>query len=161
MAEASGDGWATHMFYGTARVLQLAGPARVSLQQRRGLFGAFRVLEATRVIMYGEETFLAGEAWRGVTGVDDAEADCAANPMAEVLDLMIRASSFSKRYVQSQLNQSPRLTSIASLSKSKASRPANDPAAQSLTTLRARASRSSAPSTHGRQRPRRKTRLLT
>ncbi|KAK4092258.1 transcriptional regulator family: Fungal Specific TF [Purpureocillium lilacinum] len=107
MAEASGDGWATHMFYGTARVLQLAGPARVSLQQRRGLFGAFRVLEATRVIMYGEETFLAGEAWRGVTGVDDAEADCAANPMAEVLDLMIRASSFSKRFFKQIENIPP------------------------------------------------------
>ncbi|UNI22373.1 hypothetical protein JDV02_008268 [Purpureocillium takamizusanense] len=91
MAEASGDGWATHMFYGTARVLQLAGPGQV-LPHRRGLFGAFRVLEATRAIIYGHDTFLSGDAWRSVVDGD------AANPMVAVLDLMIRASSFSKRF---------------------------------------------------------------
>lgn len=85
------------MFYGTSKVLQLAGPdaADLSPLQRR-LFNAFRVLEANRAIMYGDGTFLSESKWTLLSntcstqfGVPDA--------MAEVIELMIQTSSYSNQ----------------------------------------------------------------
>ncbi|KAL6859422.1 hypothetical protein J3F83DRAFT_763218 [Trichoderma novae-zelandiae] len=48
MSESSAEGWAKHMFYGTSK----------------RLFGAFRVLEVNRAILYGDATFLSENKWR-------------------------------------------------------------------------------------------------
>ncbi|KAL7905235.1 fungal-specific transcription factor domain-containing protein [Trichoderma velutinum] len=96
MSESSGEGWAKHMFYGTSKVLQLAGPDAYtsSLQQR--LLNAFRVLEANRTILYGDATFLSEGKWRVYNGLNHKAAE---NPdcMTSITELMIQTSAFSKR----------------------------------------------------------------
>lgn len=96
MSESSGEGWAKHMFYGTSKVLQLAGPDAYtsSLQQR--LLNAFRVLEANRTIMFGDATFLSESRWR-VYHNTNHEAAVVPGPTASITDLMIQTSAFSKR----------------------------------------------------------------
>ncbi|KAL6809658.1 hypothetical protein J3E69DRAFT_360499 [Trichoderma sp. SZMC 28015] len=84
------------MFYGTSKVLQLAGPDAYasSLQQR--LLNAFRVLEANRTIMFGDATFLSESKWRVYSSINHEGAeipDC----MASITELMIQTSAFSKR----------------------------------------------------------------
>lgn len=96
MAEPSGDGWAKHMFYGTSKVLQLAGPdAHQSTLQER-LVNAFRVLEANRVILYGDITFLSEARWR-LKNRTRSEQVKIPDPMMEITELMIQTSRFSKQ----------------------------------------------------------------
>lgn len=96
MSEPSGEGWAKHMFYGTSKVLQLAGPDAYasSLQQR--LLNAFRVLEANRTIMFGDATFLAESKWRIYNSINHEAAEIP-DITASITDLMIQTSAFSKR----------------------------------------------------------------
>ncbi|PTB37977.1 hypothetical protein M441DRAFT_147301 [Trichoderma asperellum CBS 433.97] len=96
MAEPSGDGWAKHMFYGTSKVLQLAGPdAHQSTLQER-LVNAFRVLEANRVILYGDITFLSEARWR-LKNRTRSEQVKIPDPMMEITELMFQTSRFSKQ----------------------------------------------------------------
>lgn len=96
MSESSGEGWAKHMFYGTSKVLQLAGPDvyASSLQQR--LLNAFRVLEANRTIMFGDATFLSESKWRACNSINHEIAETP-DPTASITELMIQTSAFSKR----------------------------------------------------------------
>ncbi|KAL7809322.1 hypothetical protein V8C44DRAFT_366232 [Trichoderma aethiopicum] len=64
ISASSGDAWAKHMFYGTSKVLQLAGPDACSSPLQQRLFSAFRVLEANRAILYGDATFLSENKWK-------------------------------------------------------------------------------------------------
>lgn len=96
MAEPTGDGWAKHMFYGTSKVLQLAGPdANLSTLQKR-LFNAFRVLEANRAILYGDGTFLSKGRW-SLNKRIRTKQDKIPDPMTEITELMIQTSRFSKQ----------------------------------------------------------------
>ncbi|KAL6894891.1 fungal-specific transcription factor domain-containing protein [Trichoderma evansii] len=96
MAEPSGDRWAKHMFYGTSKVLQLAGPdAHQSTLQKR-LLSAFRVLEANRAILYGDDTFLSKGRWSLNNRIRTKEAEIP-DPMSEITELMIQTSRFSKQ----------------------------------------------------------------
>lgn len=96
MAEPSGEGWAKHMFYGTSKVLQLAGPdAQQSTLQKR-LLSAFRVLEANRAILYGDDTFLSKGRWSLNDRIRTKEAKIP-DPMTEITELMIQTSRFSKK----------------------------------------------------------------
>ncbi|KAL6802880.1 fungal-specific transcription factor domain-containing protein [Trichoderma sp. SZMC 28013] len=96
MSESSGEGWAKHMFYGTSKVLQLAGPDAYasSLQQR--LLNAFRVLEANRTILFRDVTFLSESKWSVYDSMNHKAAeipDC----MTSIIELMVQTSAFSKR----------------------------------------------------------------
>ncbi|KAK1466953.1 hypothetical protein CMEL01_10946 [Colletotrichum melonis] len=95
MTETSGDLWAKHMLYGTARIIQSVGATGQSCQLDKRLFGAFRSLEANRAILYGEDTFLSQEPWSKSPGY------LVANPASQVeavFDLLIEISSFSKAF---------------------------------------------------------------
>lgn len=96
MAEPSGDGWAKHMLHGTSKVLQLAGPdAHQSTLQKR-LLNAFRVLEANRAVLYGDDTFLSEGKWSLNYRIKTKQATVS-DPMAEITELMIQTSRFSKQ----------------------------------------------------------------
>lgn len=96
MAESSSDGFAKHMLYGTSKVLQLTGPnAHPSTLQKR-LLNAFRVLEANRAILYGDGTFLSEDEWSFNNRARTKQA-IAPDPMADIIELMIQTSSFSKQ----------------------------------------------------------------
>ncbi|PNP38559.1 hypothetical protein TGAMA5MH_09640 [Trichoderma gamsii] len=99
MAEPSGTGFAKHMLYGTSKVLQLAGPyAHQSTLQKR-LLDAFRVLEANRAILYGDDTFLSESKWSFNNRVTTKQA-AVPDPMADIVELMIQTSRFSKQLFQ-------------------------------------------------------------
>jgi hypothetical protein len=96
MAEPSGEGWAKHMLYGTSRVLQLAGPdAQQSTLQKR-LLDAFQVLESNRAILYGDDSFLSENNWSLKSRVKTKQTT-SPHPMAEITELMIQTSRFSKQ----------------------------------------------------------------
>ncbi|KXH33569.1 hypothetical protein CNYM01_08772 [Colletotrichum nymphaeae SA-01] len=95
MTETSGDMWAKHMLYGTARIIQSVMATSTSCQLDKRLFGAFRSLEANRAILYGENTFLSQEPW------SKSRQELVANPGSQVetiFDLLIEISSFSKAF---------------------------------------------------------------
>ncbi|KAL7935946.1 fungal-specific transcription factor domain-containing protein [Trichoderma chlorosporum] len=96
MSEASGEGWAKHMFYGTAKLLQLAGPDayKSTLQQR--LLNAFRVLEANRTILFGDSTFLSENKWR-LRESTHRKNTAVPDSMTSITELMIQTSAYSKQ----------------------------------------------------------------
>ncbi|KAH8903621.1 hypothetical protein BR93DRAFT_884966 [Coniochaeta sp. PMI_546] len=95
ISESSGDSWAQHMCYGTSKILQMAGPTKSSSSLRRTLFDAFRVLEATRAIMYGDETFLSQDTWLSYHPSSGLKQSGAPDLMETIYTLMIQASSFA------------------------------------------------------------------
>ncbi|KND91844.1 hypothetical protein TOPH_03447 [Tolypocladium ophioglossoides CBS 100239] len=98
ISETSGDGWAKHMLYGTSKMLQLAGPAEQLSSLRRQLFGAFRLLEASRAILYGEDTFLSQDKWLHFQTGYAVAGNSFPDPMESILTLIIQISSFNKRF---------------------------------------------------------------
>ncbi|KKP01658.1 hypothetical protein THAR02_06247 [Trichoderma harzianum] len=96
MSESSGEGWAKHMFYGTSKVLQLAGPDAYASSLQQKLLNAFRVLEANRTMMFGDTTFLSESKWRVYNSINH-EAAAIPDCMASITELMIHTSAFSKR----------------------------------------------------------------
>lgn len=93
MTETSGDRWAKHMLYGTARILQSSGTTNQFSQLGERLFRVFRPLEANRAILYGEDTFLSQGAW---VKRQRSLAVNSASPMESIFDLLIQISSFSQ-----------------------------------------------------------------
>lgn len=97
ISESSGDRWALHMCHGTARVLQQQGPIDSSSPLDKTLLAGFRVLEATRAIMYGDETFLSQDVWQPHRpGLTSEGADWS-DPMETIHRIVIQVASFSKR----------------------------------------------------------------
>ena len=92
MTETSGDPWAKHMLYGTARIIQASGTTIQSGQLSKRLFGAFKLLEANRAILYGEKTFLSQDTW---PKCQQQLAINLASPMEIVFGFLIEISSFS------------------------------------------------------------------
>lgn len=96
MTQVSGDQWASHMLYGTSQMLQSPGMISHFDQLDQRFFGAFKLLEANRAILYGEDTFLSQEAWR--TRHENL-AVYSTSPLETILNLVIQISSFSQRSV--------------------------------------------------------------
>lgn len=99
MAEPSGDGFAKHMLYGTSKVLQLAGLNAPQSTLQKRLLHAFRVLEANRAILYGDDTFLSEGKWSFSNRIRTKQA-AIPDPMADIIELMIQTSRFSKQFFQ-------------------------------------------------------------
>jgi hypothetical protein len=85
------------MVFGTSAILQMLGPTHEFSSAQQKLFGAFRVLEAHRAIIYGETTFLSQPMWSEYQQSVAVEKDSYSDPMETILALMVQVSSFSKR----------------------------------------------------------------
>lgn len=93
MSETSGERWIKHMLYGTCRIFQSKGPKKLDPLSER-LFEAFRLLEASRAIIYGESTFLFQDSWmkrKKSPATDPSDA------METMLEFLVRISTWSKR----------------------------------------------------------------
>ncbi|KAJ0419179.1 hypothetical protein BJY00DRAFT_314248 [Aspergillus carlsbadensis] len=101
MVDPSGEGWAKHMLSGTSKLLQLAGPENGMTGSRRTFFDVFRVLEATRAIIYGHNTILAAPGWVDLQRETSSQITTCWKGMDEILSLMIRVSTFSARFFES------------------------------------------------------------
>ncbi|KAI5458297.1 fungal-specific transcription factor domain-containing protein [Mariannaea sp. PMI_226] len=97
ISEPSGDRWAKHMLYGMAKMIQLAGPAMNLSPLSMKLLEAFRQLEISRAIIYGDNTFLSQKLW--LTYPENGTSDQVDFTEAS-LDLMLQTSSFSKRFFE-------------------------------------------------------------
>ncbi|CAI7616696.1 unnamed protein product [Penicillium discolor] len=96
LSDESGEGWVKHMLYGTSKMLQLAGPNDCMSSARRMFYDLFRVLEASRALLYNEETILSQECWLGLQKSLSSSAT-RWDPMEEIITLMIETSAFSLR----------------------------------------------------------------
>ncbi|KAK5993672.1 hypothetical protein PT974_07107 [Cladobotryum mycophilum] len=97
ISEPTGERWPKHMLYGTSKILQLLGPSATYSPLRRRLFEAFRVLEANRMIIYGQDSFLSQKQWMHFQRCEDT-AGSGFDALETMLELMIRVSSFSKGF---------------------------------------------------------------
>ncbi|KAL2846357.1 hypothetical protein BJY01DRAFT_263330 [Aspergillus pseudoustus] len=100
MVDPSGEGWAKHMLSGTSKLLQLAGPGDTMTASRRTFFNVFRVLEATRAIIYGHNTILSMPSWMSLQ-LQLSLQTTGWSAMDEMISLMIQVSSFSARFFES------------------------------------------------------------
>ncbi|KAI9041142.1 uncharacterized protein KD926_007412 [Aspergillus affinis] len=96
VSEDSGEGWIKHMLYGTSRMLQLSGPSGCMPSLRRKFYNLFRVLEASRALLYNEETILSQDIWIRFQKCLSRNAT-QWKPMEEIISLMIQTSAFSVR----------------------------------------------------------------
>ncbi|KAJ5593214.1 hypothetical protein N7537_010118, partial [Penicillium hordei] len=96
LSDESGEGWVKHMLYGTSKMLQLAGPTDYMSSARRIFYDLFRVLEASRALIYNEETILSQECWLALQKSLSSSAT-RWDPMEEIITLMIETSAFSLR----------------------------------------------------------------
>ncbi|RDL31807.1 uncharacterized protein BP5553_09209 [Venustampulla echinocandica] len=114
LSDSSGDGWVKHMLYGTSMLLQLSSPDKNMSSLRRTFYGIFRMLEASRALLYGEATILADSTWENFHRelVSDDESW---DPIEGILALMIHCSTFSLRahQVVFQLPEAQRYTDPA------------------------------------------------
>ncbi|KXG52203.1 Protein of unknown function DUF3468 [Penicillium griseofulvum] len=94
LSDDSGEGWVKHMLYGTSRMLQLAGPSHCMSSPRRIFYDLFRILEASRALLFGEETILSQESWLQLQKTLSSTA-ARWEPLEEIITLMIQASAFS------------------------------------------------------------------
>lgn len=88
------------MFHGTSRILSLVGPEKLSSLLHRELFDAFRVLEANRAILFGDDTLLSQPAWilqhynRPISLTQQRRHW---NPVDTIFVLKLRIATFSRR----------------------------------------------------------------
>ena len=85
------------MSFGTSLILQLIGPTTQLSPLSEALFQAFRLLEANRLVLFGDESFLSKPAWVKY------QRDLATTPrqslMNTTLEFMFQISSYSKQYI--------------------------------------------------------------
>ncbi|KAG0154645.1 hypothetical protein PDIDSM_213 [Penicillium digitatum] len=96
LSDDSGEGWVKHMLYGTSKMLQLAGPSDCMSSAKRTFYDLFRVLEASRALLYNEDTILSQDSWLGLQRSISSNAT-RWDPMEEIITLMIETSAFSLR----------------------------------------------------------------
>ncbi|KAJ5472273.1 Protein of unknown function DUF3468 [Penicillium desertorum] len=96
LSDDSGEGWVKHMLYGTSKMLQLTGPTDCMSSPRRIFYDLFRVLEASRALLYNEETILSQKCWLQLQRALSSNAT-RWEPMEEIITLMIETSAFSLR----------------------------------------------------------------
>ncbi|KAJ0420114.1 hypothetical protein BJY00DRAFT_143186 [Aspergillus carlsbadensis] len=97
LSDHSGEGWVKHMLYGTSKMLQLAGPGSCMSPLRRPFYDLFRVLEASRSLLYNEETILSQDCWIRFQRAGGSDITTRWEPMEEIITLMILTSAFSLR----------------------------------------------------------------
>lgn len=93
MIEVSGGQWAKHMLYGTSKILELSGTDSRSDYLGCQSFETFRLLDSNRAILYGEDTVLSD-----YSGMDQHDV-ISSDPLDEILNFIIKISSFSKGLV--------------------------------------------------------------
>ncbi|OGE47451.1 hypothetical protein PENARI_c044G04319 [Penicillium arizonense] len=96
LSDDSGEGWVKHMLYGTSKMFQLAGPSDCMSSARRIFYDLFRILEASRALLYNEETILSQECWVLLQKTLSSNAS-RWEPMEEIITIMIQTSTFSLR----------------------------------------------------------------
>ncbi|CAI7573951.1 unnamed protein product [Penicillium glandicola] len=96
LSDDSGEGWVKHMLYGTSKMLQLSGPSDCMSLARKTFYDLFRVLEASRALLYNEETILSQECWLQLQQTLSSNAT-RWEPIEEIITLMIEISAFSLR----------------------------------------------------------------
>ncbi|KAJ5414942.1 hypothetical protein N7509_000040 [Penicillium cosmopolitanum] len=96
LSDDSGQGWVKHMLYGTSKMLQLAGPSDCMSTARRIFYDLFRILEASRALLFDEETILSQECWLRLQNSLSRNAT-RWDPLEEIITLMIQASAFTLR----------------------------------------------------------------
>ncbi|KAJ5210079.1 Protein of unknown function DUF3468 [Penicillium cf. griseofulvum] len=94
LSDDSGEGWVKHMLYGTSKMLQLAGPSDCMSSPRRIFYDLFRILEASRALLFGEGTILSQECWLQLQKTLSSNAT-RWEPLEEIITLMIQTSAFS------------------------------------------------------------------
>ncbi|KAL2829050.1 hypothetical protein BJY01DRAFT_255186 [Aspergillus pseudoustus] len=97
LSDHSGEGWVKHMLYGTSKMLQLVGPSGCKSSLRRVFYDLFRVLEASRSLLYNEETILSQKCWLQLHACSGSDMITRWEPMGEITILMIQTSAFSLR----------------------------------------------------------------
>ncbi|KAJ5371884.1 hypothetical protein N7517_003890 [Penicillium concentricum] len=96
LSDDSGQGWVKHMLYGTSKMLQIAGPSDCMSPVRRIFYDLFRILEASRALLFGEETILSQECWLNLQKNLSSNAT-RWEPLEEIITVMIQTSDFSLR----------------------------------------------------------------
>ncbi|KAL3485698.1 hypothetical protein BJX62DRAFT_32922 [Aspergillus germanicus] len=89
LSDHSGEGWVKHMLYGTSKMLQLTGPSSCVSPLRRAFYDLFRVLEASRSLLYNKETILSQNGWIWYQMVGGLDITTRWEPMEEIITLMI------------------------------------------------------------------------
>ncbi|KAJ6784403.1 hypothetical protein PWT90_09464 [Aphanocladium album] len=104
MSGTLGDQWAQHMRQGLSTILRLTGPvtSRSSLSQT--FLDAFRVMEATRAVMYGDGTFLSQDAWLHHYSSPKPRGYSVSDPMRGIATLIIQTASFAKNFFEAIQN---------------------------------------------------------
>ncbi|KAF5626191.1 monocarboxylate transporter 2 [Fusarium sp. NRRL 52700] len=92
MVEVSGGQWAKHMLYGTSKIFELSETDSRSDYLGSQSFETFKQLEGNRAILYGEDTVLSDYSY------PNQHEMVATNPLDEILNLVIKISSFSKSF---------------------------------------------------------------
>lgn len=80
-------------------MLSLAGPGQSITPLRQGFLEGFRVLEASRAIIYGEDSFLSKDGWLDYhkpSLLGDTEPW---DPLDGIIKVVFDTSSFNKRFV--------------------------------------------------------------
>ncbi|KAJ5974865.1 hypothetical protein N7481_008572 [Penicillium waksmanii] len=77
-------------------MLQLAGPSDCMSSARRIFYDLFRILEASRALLFDEETILSQECWLRLQNSLSRNAT-RWEPLEEIITLMIQASAFTLR----------------------------------------------------------------
>ncbi|KAJ5975090.1 hypothetical protein N7481_008797 [Penicillium waksmanii] len=92
IAENSGDSFATHMTYGLSRMILLLQPADPLSIPTKSLIDVFWLLEANRLIIYGDDTLISPLEcpWRSYR-------DNWPIAMKNIITLMIQAATFAQR----------------------------------------------------------------
>lgn len=79
-------------------ILRLSSPDKNMSSLRRTFYGIFRMLEASRALLYNEATILAEDSWVNFHK-QLAPNDGIWDPIEEILALMIRCATFNLRFV--------------------------------------------------------------
>lgn len=98
LSDPSGEGWVKHMLHGTSMILRLSRQDKNMSSLRRTFYGIFRMLEASRALLYGEATILSEDSWVNFHK-ELVSGDEIWDPIEEILALMIRCSTFNLRCV--------------------------------------------------------------
>ncbi|CEN60921.1 hypothetical protein ASPCAL07592 [Aspergillus calidoustus] len=96
LCEGSGDGYISHVFYGTSMLLRLVPPSSSMSPLRRAFYDIFRVCEASRALPHSETTILSEPTWLRFQEAHQGSGDHW-NPLEEITTLMIETSAFNLR----------------------------------------------------------------
>ncbi|KAL5364825.1 hypothetical protein BJX96DRAFT_188096 [Aspergillus floccosus] len=100
MVDPSGDGWTKHMLHGTSRLLQAAGPDQIITASRTAFLKVFRIFEANRAVLYGEDTILSSTDWAPLFSMYQHGYKDGRDGLSRVSSFMVQISIFNTRFYQ-------------------------------------------------------------